>query len=177
MPWTIDPSHSHLDFSIRHMGISTVRGRFKKFNAEIAEANSTLRGLNIAVDAASIDTGEPQRDQHLRSGDFFDVEKYPEIRFRSTAVSSRGQGRYLVSGDLKIRDTTRPVSFEVDVTDPVKDPWGNTRAAATGKGKLNRKEWGLNWNKALELGGWLVGDDVQFTFDIEAVAAASVAAR
>jgi polyisoprenoid-binding protein YceI len=177
MPWTIDPSHSHLDFSIRHMGISTVRGRFKKFHAEIDEANGALRGLIIVVDTASIDTGEPQRDQHLRSGDFFDAEKYAEIRFRSTTVSPRGEGRYLIGGGLTIRDTTRPVSFEVEVTDPVKDPWGNNRAAATGKGKLNRKEWGLNWNKALDLGGWLVGDDVQFTFDVEAVASAPAAAR
>jgi polyisoprenoid-binding protein YceI len=177
MAWTIDPSHSQLDFSIRHMGISTVRGRFTKFGAEIDEANGALRGLNITVDAASVDTHEPQRDQHLRSKDFLDAETYPQIRFRSTAVSARGKGRYLVSGDLTIRDQTRPASFEVEVTDPVKDPWGHTRAAASGKGKLNRKEWGLNWNKALELGGWLVGDDVQFAFDVEAVAAASSAVR
>jgi len=171
MPWTIDPSHSHLDFAIKHMGISTVRGRFKKFNAEIDEANQTLRTLSITMETASIDTGEPQRDQHLRSADFLETEKYPEIRFQSTAITARGKRQYVVTGDLTIRDQTHPARFEVEVCDPVKDPWGNTRAAATGKGKLNRKEWGLTWNKALEFGGWLVGEDVQFSFDVEAVVA------
>jgi polyisoprenoid-binding protein YceI len=159
------------------MGISTVRGRFKKFAVEVDEANNTLRALNVSVDAASIDTGEAQRDQHLRSGDFLDVEHHPEIRFRSTSVAARGQGRYAVSGDLTIRGQTHPVTFEVETAPPVTDPWGNNRAAATGTGTLNRRVWGLNWNKALELGGWLVGDDVRFSFDVEAVVSAPIQAR
>jgi polyisoprenoid-binding protein YceI len=169
MPWTIDPKHSHLDFAVKHLGISTVRGRFLKFRADIEESNQMLRSVTVTVDASSIDTGEPQRDQHLRSGDFLDVEHYPEIRFVGTGVTARGQGQYRVEGELTMRGQTHPVSFDVELSEAMKDPWGNHRAAATGRGKLNRRDWGLTWNQALELGGWAVGDEVRFSFDLEAV--------
>ena len=171
MAWAVDYSHSTLDFSVRHLGIAAVRGRFKKFAVAVDDGErNTLRGVTVTIDAASVDTGEPQRDQHLRSADFLDAERYPEIRFASTAVSARGEGRYLVTGGLTIRDQTHEVTFEVELTGPMKDPWGNLRSGATGQGTLHRKEWGLTWNKALEVGGWLVGDDVRFSFDVEAVA-------
>jgi len=178
MQWTIDPSHSHLDFSVKHMGISTVRGRFKKFSATI-ETNDqqVLTRVVVTADAASIDTGEPKRDDHLRSPDFLDAAKYPEVKFESDAVKPAKGDAYAVSGKLTIRGETRPLSFDVEVSKPIKDPWGNQRAAATGRGTINRKGWGLNWNVALELGGWMVGEDVQFLFDIEAIVPAAAAAR
>jgi len=178
MQWTIDPSHSHLDFSVKHMGISTVRGRFKKFTATI-ETNDQQKLTRVAVtaDAASLDTGEPKRDDHLRSPDFLDAAKYPEVKFESDAVTPATGDTSVVTGKLTIHGETRPVRFDVEVTKPIKDPWGNQRAGATGRGKLTRKDWGLNWNMALELGGWMVGDEVEFSFDIEAIVPAPAAAR
>ncbi|HLN14723.1 MAG TPA: YceI family protein [bacterium] len=171
MQWTTDPSHSHLDFAVKHMGISTVRGRFKTFTGAF-ETNDqqALTRVTVTADAASIDTGEPKRDDHLRSPDFLDAAKYPQIKFESDAITAKGAG-YVVSGTLTIHGQTKPLSFDVEVTKPIKDPYGKTRAAATGRGKLNRKDWGLNWNMALELGGWMVGEEVQFSFDLEAIAA------
>lgn len=178
MEWMPDPSHSHLDFAVKHMGISTVRGRFKKFTGTIegTEQHALTRVL-VTAETASIDTGEPKRDDHLRSPDFLDAAKYPEMKFASTVVTPGRGDTYVVTGDLTIRGQTHPVSFDVEVTKPIKDPYGNLRAAATGRGKLSRKEWGLNWNMALELGGWMVGDEVQFSFDLEALVPAQAAAR
>lgn len=177
MQWATDPSHSHLDFSAKHMGISTVRGRFKTF-AGTFETNDqqVLTRVGVTADAASIDTGEPKRDDHLRSSDFLDAAKYPQITFASDAVTAAKGDAYVVTGTLTLRGVTKPVRFDVDVTKPIKDPYGKTRAAATGRGKLNRKDWGLTWNMALELGGWMVGEDVQFSFDLEAIAATPAAA-
>jgi len=178
MEWTVDASHSSLDFAVKHMGISTVRGRFRQFAAAIEDGEQqTLRRVTVTVDATSVDTGEPKRDEHLRSADFLDAEHYPQIRFASTSVTAQGGGRYRVAGDLTIRDQTHATSFEVEIAPPITDPWGNLRSAATGRGTINRKAWGLTYNMALELGGWLVGEDVQFTFDLEAVAKAPAAAR
>jgi len=176
--WSIDPSHTGLEFAVRHLGISTVRGRFKKLGGTIDTAeDGTLKSVQVTVDPASIDTGDPKRDEHLRSADFFDVERYPEMTFQSTAVRSQGNGRYAVSGDLHIHGQTRPLTFEVDTTSPVTDPWGNLRAAASGTGKINRKDWGLTWNQTLEFGALLVGEDVKFTLEVEAVAATPALAR
>jgi len=176
--WSIDPSHTSLDFAIRHMGISTVRGRFKKLGGTIETSdNETLKSIEVTIDPVSIDTGDSKRDEHLRSADFFDVERYPEIVFRSTRVEPRGNGRYAIGGELSIHGQTRRAAFEVETASPVNDPWGNLRAAASGNGKLNRKDWGLTWNQALEFGALLVGEDVKFTLEVEAVAAVPVAAR
>ena len=178
MQWTSDSSHSHLDFAVKHMGISTVRGRFKKFTATVESSEQqALTRVVVTAETPSIDTGEPKRDDHLRSADFLDAAQYPEMRIESTVVTPGRGDTYVVSGNLTIRDQTHPISFDVEVEKPIKDPWGNSRAAATGRGKLNRKEWGLNWNMALELGGWMVGDDVQFSFDLEAIVPAPAAAR
>jgi len=178
MEWTVDASHSSLDFAVKHMGISTVRGRFRKFAAAIEHGEQhVLRGVTVTIEASSVDTGEPKRDEHLRSADFLDAEHYPQLRFASTSVTAQGGGRYLVAGDLTIRDQSHAASFEVEIAPPMTDPWGNLRSAATGRGTLNRKAWGLTYNMPLALGGWVVGEDVQFTFDLEAVAKAPVAVR
>jgi len=172
MDWAIDQSHSNLDFAVRHMAISTVRGRFKKFSGTIrAEEDGTLKSIEATIDASSIDTGEPKRDAHLRSADFFDAETSPVLTFRSTGVTPQGGNRYRVNGTLTMRDETKPVSLQVEITTPMKDPWGNLRAGATATGTVNRKDWGLNWNQVLELGVLLVGEEVRFNLDVEAVAA------
>jgi len=171
MQWQIDPAHTSLDFAVRHLGISTVRGHFTKLSGSIeATSDGLLKGVDVTIDAASIDTREPQRDTHLRSPDFLDVARYPVLTFRSTAVTPQGKGRYLVQGDLSLHGETRPVTFEVDVAAPITDPWGNLRAAATGEGRLNRKDWGLTWNQVLELGALVVGEEVRFRVEVEAVA-------
>lgn len=177
--WNVDPSHTSVEFAVKHLGVSTVRGRFKKVNGSIETAeNGTLKSIEANIDAASIDTAEPQRDTHLRSPDFLDAENHPALTFKSTAIKPLGadRSRYLVSGDLTIRETTRPVTLDVETSAPMTDPWGNRRAGATATGKLNRKEWGLTWNQVLELGALLVGEEVRFTLDVEAVAEAEAVA-
>ncbi len=175
--WAIDPSHTSLDFAVRHMAIATVRGRFKKVSGTVETvADGTMKAIEAQIEAASIDTGEPQRDGHLRSGDFLDAEHFPTLTFRSTKITPQGNGRYQVAGTLTIRDETQPVSFEVEATTPIKDPWGNYRAGATATGTLNRKDWKMNWNQVLELGALLVGEEVRFTLDVESITKVTVAA-
>lgn len=171
MQWSIDSSHSSIEFAVRHMGIATVRGRFRKFDGAVElDEDHRLRGVQVSIDAASIDTGVEQRDNHLRSPDFFDVARYPTIQFRSTGIERRSGGGYRLTGDLTMHGQTRPVTFDVEASEPVKDPWGNQRVAAEATGKLNRKDWGLTWNQVLEFGALMVGEDVKFTLEIEAVA-------
>ena len=177
MQWIIDPSHTSLQLAVRHMAISTVRGQFKKVTGTIETADDgTLKSIEGVIDAASLDTAEPQRDAHLRSPDFLDAEKYPNLTFRSTAVQARGDGKYLVKGDLTIREETRPVSLEVEAGQPITDPYGNLRAGASATGTLNRKDWDLTWNMVLELGALLVGEEVRFTLDVEALVPAAAPA-
>lgn len=172
--WTIDPAHTTVEFAVRHMGIATVKGRFKGVAGTVqATEDGRLVFVEATVDAATIDTGEPQRDAHLRSADFLDVENHPSITFRSTQIQPLGANRYLVEGDLTIRGVRRPVRFEVETTEPVTDPWGMRRAAASATGKLNRKDWGLTWNQVLEFGALLVGEEVRFSLEVEAVQAAA----
>ena len=177
MQWKIDPSHASVEFAVKHMGIFTVRGRFKNVSGTLETTeDGTLKSIEAVIDTASIDSAEPQRDGHLRSPDFLDAEKYPSLTFRSTAVKPVGESLYLVKGDLTIRGETRPVTFEAEASKPMTDPWGNLRAGASATGRLNRKEWGLTWNQVLELGALLVGEEVRFTLDVEAVAPVAVAA-
>ena len=177
MKWNIDPSHSSLEFAVRHMGISTVRGRFEKVSGMVETGDDgALRSVEATIDASSIDTAEPRRDDHLRSPDFLDAEKYPTLVFRSATVDPLGTDRYQVRGELTIRGETRPVTFEVETSNPMSDPWGNLRAGASASGKLSRRDWGLTWNQVLELGALLVGEEVRFTLDVQAVGAAAVAA-
>jgi polyisoprenoid-binding protein YceI len=171
MTWKIDPSHSSVEFAVRHMAISTVRGRFRSVSGTIESGDDgTLERVQATIDARSVDTGEPQRDAHLRSADFFDAETHPFLTFRSTTVRAQAGGRYEITGDLTIRGQTRPVTLQVETVGPLPDPWGNRRAAATISGALNRKDFGLTYNQALEFGGVLVGEEVRFTIDVEAVA-------
>ncbi len=178
MRWNLDPAHSSIDFAVRHMGFATVRGRFDAFEADIeSDDEGRLIGLQARIRTDSVDTGEKERDGHLRSADFFDAERFPEMRFAATRIEPTGDRRYRVSGELTIRGATRPVGFELTVQPPIRDPFGNVRAAAEASGTLNRKDWGLSWNRVLEAGALLVGEDVRFTLDMQAVEAQPEAQR
>jgi polyisoprenoid-binding protein YceI len=173
--WNIDGAHSGINFSIRHMVVSKVRGRFGKFSGtvDLDAADLTRSTINVAIDAASIDTGTVQRDHHLRSADFFDVERFPELRFRSTRIERAGGDRYRVVGELTIRDVTRDVTLDVEYGGQAKDPWGNERAGFLAKASIDRKDFGLGWNQVLEAGGLLVGDRVDIELEVQAVKAAA----
>lgn len=175
MTWKLDPAHSGLQFAVKHMVISTVRGTFSDFavEAEIDEANLVNSRATVRIDAASVTTGNPDRDAHLRSADFFDVEANPSIVFESRDIERRGGDDYRITGDLTIRGITRAIVLEGEIQGPVKDPWGGLRFGLSASGKVNRKEFGLNWNAALEAGGFLVGDDVKLTIEAELVKAAT----
>ena len=165
--WVLDASHSEVGFSVRHMMISKVRGTFAVAEATIVAPENPLElTLDAKVDVASINTKDEGRDNHLRSADFFDVENYPNITFVSTGVRQQG-GDFLVDGDLTIKDVTKPVTFEVDFGGFGTDPWGNYKAGATAKTVINREEFGLTWNAALETGGVLVGKDVTIELDLQ----------
>jgi polyisoprenoid-binding protein YceI len=168
--WNIDAAHSTIAFSIRHMVFSKVRGRFLKHTGAIQLADDLAAAwVEVTIDAASIDTGTAQRDTHLRSADFFDVERFPELRFRSTRVEELGGDRLRVTGDLTIRDITRPITLDVEPAGRGMDPWGNERIGFVAKASIDRKDFGLQWNQVLEAGGVLVGDRVDIELDIQAV--------
>lgn len=165
--WVMDPSHSEVGFSVRHMMISKVRGAFGVKSATIVAPENPLEVTVVAqVDATSLDTQDEGRDAHLRSGDFFDVEAYPTLNFVSTGVRVEG-GDFLVDGDLTIRDITKPVTFELEFNGFGVDPWGNYKAGASAKTVINREDFGLTWNAALEAGGVLVGKDVTITLELQ----------
>lgn len=171
--WEFDLVHSSINFWVRHLMVSKVHGRFGKWSGfiELDEANPGASRTEVQIDASSIDTKEAQRDGHLRSPDFLDVEKHPSIVFRSTAVESGDDKRYRVQGDLTIRGTTRPVVLDVEYAGRVKDPWGGERAGFTAKTSIDRKDFGLTWNQTLDAGGVVVGDKVEIDLEIEAVKA------
>jgi polyisoprenoid-binding protein YceI len=171
--WKIDPAHTHVEFAVKHMMIATVKGRFSEVTGEIQLDEGNLRNskVYIEINVASIDTREPQRDQHLLSPDFFDVEKYPKITFRSTAIENTLE-QFKLTGDLTIHGVTRPVTLDVTHEGRGKDPWGGERIGFAATGKIKRSDFGLTWNAALETGGFLVGDDVKISLDVEAVKAA-----
>ncbi|MDH5233564.1 MAG: YceI family protein [Gemmatimonadota bacterium] len=170
MLWTIDPTHAAVEFSVKHMGISTVKGAFNSFTAT-GETNDAgvPTSLSMEIDADSISTNNADRDTHLRSGDFFDVAEYPKLTFVSTKVSGV-RGELTITGDLTIRGVTRPVTLTGELSETVTDPWGNTRTSLAVSGKISRKEWGLTWNQALEFGGFMVSDEVKLHVEAEAVA-------
>lgn len=169
--WQIDSSHSGIQFTVRHLVIAKVRGQFSRWTGVIESPGSDFaRGsLDVAIDASSIDTGVADRDAHLRSGDFFDVERYPEITFKSTRVAQTGDDRLRVDGGLTIKGVTREVALDVEVLGQAKDPWGNERAAFSAATSIDRREFGLTWNQVLEAGGVMVGDRIDIAIDIEAV--------
>jgi polyisoprenoid-binding protein YceI len=169
----IDPSHSSVNFSIKHMMIAKVHGGFEKVSGVLNYDSQDVSksSVEVSIEAASVNTREAQRDTHLKSPDFFDVEKFPVLTFKSSKVEADGDS-LKVTGDLTIHGVTNKITLDVErPSAEMKDPWGNTKIGSSGTAKLKRKDYGLNWNAALEAGGILVGDDVQITFDIQFVKA------
>lgn len=162
--WNLDTTHSEVGFKVKHLMINNVKGQFKSFNIELQSEGDDFKSSSISftADVASIDTSNEQRDQHLQSADFFDIAKYPQITFKSTKYEGS-----VLEGNLTIKDVTKPVKLDVDFGGIAKDPWGNTKAGFTITGKINRKDWGLNWNAALETGGVLVSEDVNIIAEIQ----------
>jgi polyisoprenoid-binding protein YceI len=179
--WNIDTVHSGINFSVRHMVVSKVRGRFAKFSGtlDLDDGDLTRSNIEVAIYAASIDTGTPQRDGHLRSPDFLDAERFPELRFKSARIEKVGQrddDRYRVTGNLTIRDVTREVVLDVEYGGRAKDPWGNDRVGFIARTSFDRKEFGLTWNQVLEAGGVLVGDRIDIDLEVQGVRASAAAA-
>ena len=173
--WNIDTTHSGISFSVRHMVFAKVRGRFGEWSGSVRLDPSDLTSSSVeaTIDAASIDTGVADRDNHLRSADFFDVEQFPKLTFASKKVEKVDDEHYRLLGDLTIRDTTREVTIEVEYAGQAKDPWGNTRAAFNAKTSLTRSDFGLTWNQVLEAGGVLVGERIDIEVEVQAVAPAA----
>jgi polyisoprenoid-binding protein YceI len=168
--YTIDPAHTRLGFSARHAMVATVRGQFTDFTgtAHVDTANPADSKVELSIVANSINTGQPQRDDHLRSGDFFESEEFPNITFTSTDVTRDGDV-WTITGDLTIKGVTHSISVPFEYTGSAQDPFGNTRIGFEGAATLNRKDWGLSWNAALETGGVLVSDKIKLQFDVSAI--------
>ncbi|CAG7644487.1 hypothetical protein PAESOLCIP111_04718 [Paenibacillus solanacearum] len=168
--WAVDPTHSSIDFTIRHMMIAKVKGTFHAFEAQIEAdpADLTTASIDFSVDIASIDTRNQDRDAHLRSGDFFDAEKYPKMTFRSASIVNTGDGTYDVSGEFTLHGVTRTETFAVTYEGSGTDPWGNEKAGFSAQGVIKRSDYGLTYNAALETGGVLIGDEVKVSVEIEA---------
>jgi len=171
--WKVDSSHSHVEFAVRHLMIATVKGRFGEVSGTLQGDETDLdnAAIELTIPVASIDTREAQRDTHLRSADFFETDTYPDIRFRSRTIAKAGAGAFTVDGDLTIRDVTRPLTLTVTAGGRATDPWGGERVAYSTTAKINRKDFGLSWNQALETGGVLVGDEVNISVELEFVRA------
>ncbi|MCC6381285.1 MAG: polyisoprenoid-binding protein [Dehalococcoidia bacterium] len=169
MAWQLDPAHTSLQFGVKHMMVSTVKGTFRDFtvDADVDEADLSRSRATITIDTASVDTGAADRDAHLRSADFFDAERYPRITFATRRLEPRGDGEYRIVGDLTIKDVTREVVFEGEVAGPIEDPWGNAKIGVSAETKVNRKDFGLEFHVPLNAGGVLVGDTVRLSLDAE----------
>jgi polyisoprenoid-binding protein YceI len=176
--YKIDPGHSEVGFTIRHL-VSNVRGRFNDFSGTVdMDPKAPQKGsVEFSIKATSIDTANPDRDKHLRTADFFDVEKYPEITFKSESVKAAGKNKYDVTGTLTMHGVSKKVTLPVTFLGEAKDPWGNTRAGFETSTKLDRKAYGIVWNKAVDNGGVLLGDDVNVSINLETVKAAPAAAK
>jgi len=169
--WVLDPAHSEILFKVKHMMIANVRGEFRKFNAEANTDGLNLIGSSVKadIDASSIFTNANDRDTHLKSADFFDVENHKELTFTGTSYTKTDDNKYTLKGNLTIKGVTKEVAFDVEFGGINKDPWGNEKAGFSLNGTINRKEWGLNWNAALEAGGVLVGEDVKISAEVQLV--------
>lgn len=169
--WKIDPAHTLVEFSAKHLMITTVKGRITDVEGTIIsdEEDPTSASVDVTLKAASLDTRTDQRDQHLRSADFLDVEKYPEIKFRSTRIQGDKES-FKMTGDLMIRGVTKPITLDASFEGRTRDPWGGERIGFSASGKFDRREFGLTWNQALEAGGVVVGNDIKINLEIEAVA-------
>lgn len=168
--WKIDPVHSNAHFKVKHMMISNVKGEFTAITGSLNYDSQDVSKsyVEASIDSSTIKTGDPQRDAHLKSADFFDAEKYPTLTFKSTKVTKKGEDELAVAGDLTIHGVTRNVVFEVEgPSAPMKDPWGNTRVGLSATTKINRKDFGLTWNAALETGGILVGEDITINLEVQ----------
>ncbi|MES1040425.1 YceI family protein [Peribacillus simplex] len=167
--WTVDPTHSAIEFSVKHMMIAKVKGSFNKFEANILANPSdlTTAEIDFTVDVASIDTRNADRDNHLRSADFFDVEKNPTLTFKSTKIVKTDEDEYDVTGNVTLNGVTQEETFSITFEGQGKDPWGNEKAGFSGKGKIKRSDYGLTYNAALETGGVLIGDQITLTIEIE----------
>ena len=169
--WNVDPSHSSVEFQVKHMGLATVKGFFGDFEGKIEVGDDGTISASGSVDAASLSTRSAQRDEHLRSADFFDVENHEKLSFQSTSVDQLDEETYRITGDLTIRGTTKEVVFEGVTQGVDQDPWGNTRVGLEVVGQIERSDFGLNWNQALESGGVLVGKKVKILLDLSTVKA------
>ncbi len=169
MPWVIDTLHSHVGFSVRHMMVSTVRGRFTQYRskAKLNLADFTLSTFEGEVDVSSIDTGSAQRDDHLRASDLFDVARYPKIRFKSTRITVKGEGEYVVNGELTLRGVTRPVAFDVEFRGTSRNHRSVTVAGVSAKATVNRRDFGMDYNFVLETGGVAISEKVNIEIDTE----------
>jgi len=168
--WNLDPAHSRADFTARHLMVMKVRGHFADVRGAVhIEEHLEDSWAEVVIGAASLDTGTLDRDNHLRSPDFLNVEKFPEIRFRSSGVELLGGTRLKVTGDLTIIDVSRPVVLDAEFEGIVMDPWGKTRGVFSAETEINREDWGMNWNVALEAGGWLVSKEIQIEIEVETV--------
>src|SRR5713226_3286092 len=177
MSWSVDPMHTQVEFSAKHMGIMTVKGQITGVQAVINfnEDDFTASSVEATIDARSLSTHDERRDAHLTSPDFLDVEQFPKIAFKSSRIERAAHDQYTMTGDLTIRGVTRPVSLEVVYSGQAKDPMGNMHAGFSAYTTINRKDWGLNWNMALETGGLLVGDQIKIALEIEALKPEAVA--
>ena len=166
--YALDQSHSHVSFSARHLMVTKVRGRFPVTAGQLVIGEDpATSSVEATIDIAAVESGDPKRDEHLRSADFFDAEKYPYVTFRSTRVDDHGDGEFTLEGELTVKDTTRPVTLQGEYLGSQASPWGDTRVGFTAETEINRKDWGLAWNVALETGGVLVGDKIKLTIDAE----------
>lgn len=169
--WTLDPTHSELGFKIKHLMITNVSGQFTKFEASAESPNEDFSRatINATIDVASINTNNPQRDEHLRTADFFQADQYPHIIFKSTAVEKIDNDNLRIHGNLTIKETTKPITIDAEYSGISTDPWGNVKAGFSLNGKLNRKDFGINYNATLETGGVLLGEDLKITGEIQLV--------
>lgn len=168
--WVLDPAHSEITFKVKHMMISNVKGNFKTFKVDVTGDDILKSDIRVSIETATIDTGSDQRDAHLKSADFFDVENHPEMTFQSTSIEEDDdEDEFVMKGLLTIKGISKEVKLEVEFGGVNKDPWGNEKAGYSFEGKINRKDWGLNWNAALEAGGLLVSDEVKISGEIQFV--------
>jgi len=178
MSWTVDPMHTQVEFSAKHMGLMTVKGHFTSLRAaiDLNDDDFIVSSVEATIDTRSLITNDARRDAHLKSPDFLNVEQFPTITFKSTRIERAAHDQYRMTGDLTIRNVTRPVTLDVVYSGQAKDPMGGVHAGFSAHTSINRKDWGLTWNVALETGGLLVGEDVKLALEVEAVQAAEVAA-
>ncbi len=173
MAWNIDSAHSEVQFKVKHLVISTVTGSFNSFegSAEAADDSFENASVRFSLEVSSISTNQIDRDNHLKSADFFDAEKFPKITFTNGKLKKKSGDDYVLEGDLQIKEITKPISLSASLGGIMKDPWGNTKAGFEVKGKINRKDFGITWNSVTEAGGLLVGEDVSFDINIQLVKA------